>query len=173
MILNLFSLFILSLPHLKGRRALKFYLTLFLSSLIDSSPSTSTLNGKSTSTSQQEIESIEYLLSDQNRLDKLLHTTEVLGDRIGREWELEKVMRWRAALVSFFVLSFPASKAISLERRLPSKVPLLSNLLFLTFFWVSRSFFLSSFFFSISRVKVEQEVKKVAFIKSEGLVSKV
>ncbi|PWN49048.1 hypothetical protein IE53DRAFT_318313 [Violaceomyces palustris] len=69
-----------------GRRSLKLSLTLFLHTL-----------STSPKTSQSTKDWALKLLSDPPKVEEMI-TTQKLGDRIGRELGLEKVMRWTPAL---------------------------------------------------------------------------
>lgn len=68
-----------------GRRALKTYLALFLFDILE--------HASQINASASELKYLQTVLSSQQNIDDIL-STHHLGDHVGRELGLEKVMRW-------------------------------------------------------------------------------
>lgn len=72
-----------------GRRALKTYLSLFFFDILE--------HARRTNSSVSDVEYLQNLLSSQQHVDDIA-STHHLGDRVGRELGLEKVMRWHSTV---------------------------------------------------------------------------
>lgn len=71
----------------KGRRVLKTYLTMFLFDILS----------KARAESPSDAEFLQNILSKPDSVDQIVATHQ-LGDHVGRELGLEKVMRWHPSL---------------------------------------------------------------------------